>query len=107
MTAEARVAVLQVPGCPHAAELTAWLRPLLGGQHAIETRLIHDQAEAESWGMPGSPTLLIDGVDPFPAGGQPPSLSCRLYQDETGALSGTPSRTQLREALAASGISLA
>ena len=27
--------------------------------------------------MPGSPTLLIDGVDPFAEPGQPPGMSSR------------------------------
>ena len=34
--------------------------------------------------MYGSPTLLIDGVDPFAEPGQPPSMSCRLYRDDDG-----------------------
>jgi hypothetical protein len=100
-----KVQVLQVPGCPHAPVLIARLHLLISGRTVVETRVIHDQGEAESWRMPGSPTVLIDGVDPFPAGGQPPGLSCRLYRDETGSLSGSPSLTQLREVLAASGIS--
>ena len=29
--------------------------------------------------MTGSPTLLVDGADPFARPGQPPSISCRLY----------------------------
>jgi hypothetical protein len=38
------------------------------------------------------------------AAGQPPSLSCRLYRDENGVLSGSPSLAQLRDALARKGI---
>jgi hypothetical protein len=49
--------------------------------------------------MPGSPTLLVDGVDPFAAAHQAPSLSCRLYTDETGGICGAPSLAQLRTAL--------
>jgi hypothetical protein len=49
--------------------------------------------------MNGSPTLLIDGVDPFGRPGLRPSLSCRLYPDENGSLSGAPSVTQLRQVL--------
>jgi hypothetical protein len=41
--------------------------------------------------MAGSPTLLIDGVDPFAMAGQAWNLSCRLYADEAGAASGAPS----------------
>jgi len=49
--------------------------------------------------MHGSPTLLIDGVDPFAEPGQPPSLSCRLYRDDDGRTSGAPSAGQLRHAI--------
>jgi Alkylmercury lyase len=51
--------------------------------------------------MHGSPTLLIDGVDPFAEAGQAPSMSCRLYRDENGQLSGAPSIGQLRQAIEA------
>jgi hypothetical protein len=103
MSSTARLQVLQVPGCPHAAVLVSRLRLLTRGRPRVETRLIHDQAEAQARGMTGSPTMLIDGTDPFPAAG-PPGLSCRLYPDETGSLYGSPSLTQLRTALAARGI---
>jgi hypothetical protein len=53
--------------------------------------------------MHGSPTLLIDGVDPFAGPDQPPSLSCRLYRDEAGRAGGAPSVQALRQALAAAG----
>jgi hypothetical protein len=49
--------------------------------------------------MHGSPTLLIDGVDPFAEPGQPPSMSCRPYRDENGQLSVAPSLSQLRQAI--------
>jgi hypothetical protein len=49
--------------------------------------------------MHGSPTLLINGVDPFAAPGTPASLSCRVYRDETGQGQGAPSLAALRMAL--------
>ncbi|MFJ6621584.1 alkylmercury lyase family protein [Kitasatospora sp. NPDC091335] len=39
---------------------------------------VADEAEATRLGMCGSPTILIDGTDPFPPPGAVPSLSCRL-----------------------------
>jgi hypothetical protein len=51
--------------------------------------------------MHGSPTLLIDGRDPFAGPGAPASLSCRLYRDETGRLGPAPSVDEFRHALAA------
>jgi hypothetical protein len=50
-------------------------------------------------GMHGSPTLLIDGVDPFAGPGQPPGMSCRLYRDGNGQASGAPSASQLRQVI--------
>jgi hypothetical protein len=49
--------------------------------------------------MTGSPTLLIDGHDPFAEPGSAASLSCRLYRDESGRIVGAPSVAQLRRAL--------
>jgi hypothetical protein len=49
--------------------------------------------------MHGSPTLLIGGVDPFAEPGQPPSMSCRLYRDGDGQVTGAPTIGQLRQAL--------
>ena len=49
--------------------------------------------------MRGSPTLLIDGVDPFAEPGQQPSLSCRLYRDDGGRIAPAPSVRQLRQAI--------
>lgn len=46
--------------------------------------------------MTGSPTLLIDGVDPFAAPGLTAGLSCRLYTtDDCGNRDAVPSRAQL------------
>src|SRR4051794_14140426 len=51
-------------------------------------------------GMTGSPTLLIDGTDPFARPGSEPSLSCRLYPSENGRVEGAPSVDDLRRVLA-------
>jgi len=100
-----RLQVLHVSDCPHAAALTARLVHLVAGRVQVEQRAVRDQREAVSLGMRGSPTLLIDGIDPFGAPDQPPNLSCRLYRDDNGSLAGAPSIAQLREALASRGIS--
>jgi hypothetical protein len=97
-----KLEVLHVTDCPNTTVLTARLAAVLSGRRdvVIEQREISDRAEARRRGMAGSPTLLIDGVDPFAMTGQAPSLSCRLYIDETGAVSGAPSLTQLLSVLA-------
>jgi hypothetical protein len=61
--------------------------------------VVQDEAEASRLGMHGSPTLLINGVDPFAAPGTPASLSCRVDRDETGQSQGAPSLAALRMAL--------
>ena len=73
----------------------------LGGHldAVVHRREIASEREAAQAGMHGSPTLLIDGVDPFSAPGQPPSLSCRLYRDATGQAEGAPSVEAMRRAL--------
>ncbi len=92
-----RLEILQVPGCRGADLLDARLAEL--GHPRVIQRIITSQAEAEQLGMTGSPTLLVDGADPFARPGQPPSISCRLYLDEHGRQSPAPSPGQLRAAL--------
>jgi hypothetical protein len=94
-----RLVVLHVPGCPNAPALAARVAELVAGRARVEQRVVHDDREAADLGMRGSPTLLVDGIDPFARADQPPSLSCRLYRDEAGALAGAPSLAQLREVL--------
>lgn len=97
-----RVQILHVPDCPGTATLTAHLTQLAEDDVQIERRLVSDLDQATALGMTGSPTLLIDGADPFAIPGLPPSLSCRLYRDENGAVTRAPSVTQLWSVLWAS-----
>jgi len=98
-----RLQVLHVPGCPNAVALTTRLAQLLGGRDRVEQQVICDENEAAAAGMSGSPTLLLDGIDPFAVARRPPGLSCRLYLDENGALAGAPSLVQLRAAITRKG----
>ena len=55
------------------------------------------------WSVPlrQSPTLLIDGADPFAGPDTRASMSCRLYRDAAGRIAGgAPSVEALRQALA-------
>ncbi|MFE2864874.1 alkylmercury lyase family protein [Embleya sp. NPDC059259] len=65
----------------------------------VELVEVRDEAEATRRGMTGSPTVLIDGVDPFAPAGAVPSVSCRLYRDADGRTEGAPSVQALRRAL--------
>ena len=96
-----QLTILAVPGCPNAPVLGDRLAAVLDGRGGVwvSHQVISDEGEAARWDMHGSPTLLIDGADPFAEPGQPPSLSCRLYRNENGQLSGAPSVGQLRQAI--------
>ena len=96
-----QLTVLAVPGCPNAPVLGDRLAAVLDGRAGVlvSHQVISDEGEAVRWGLHGSPTLLIDGADPFAEPGQPPSMSCRLYRDDGGQLSGAPSLGQLRQAI--------
>jgi hypothetical protein len=95
-----QIRVVYFEGCPHADEARRRLLEVLGDGSAIEMRCVADASEAEREHLHGSPTILIDGIDPFIAQGAAPtaSWSCRLYDTETGP-AGVPSLAQLRAAL--------
>jgi hypothetical protein len=63
----------------------------------VSRRVVDDPDEAARRGMHRSPTLLVDGIDPFAEPGQRASVSCRLYRDG-GQAEGAPSVSQLRRA---------
>jgi len=92
------VTVLHIEDCPNTAELLRRLDVVLHHCVPVATRAVSSVVEATELGMHGSPTLLIEGRDPF-VGTPEPSLSCRLYRTEEG-LRGVPSVTQLRAVLA-------
>jgi hypothetical protein len=93
--------ILAEATCPNAPVLEDRLATVLGARAdvSVSCQVICDEDEAARWGMHGSPTLLIDGVDPFAEPGQQPSLSCRLYRDEDGRACGAPSAGQLRRVI--------
>jgi len=96
-----RIDVLVVPDCPNGPVMIERLAQALGGRAdaQVATRVIDTIEQADRWGMHGSPTVLIDGRDPFAAPGATASVSCRLYQDEDGRAQGAPSLARLSEAL--------
>jgi hypothetical protein len=99
--ADVLLTLLSVPECPNADLLLERLRRALDGrQVALEQIVISDQDGARRWGMTGSPTLLVDGVDPFGTADAPASISCRLYRSGDGSVSGAPSLTEIKAALA-------
>ena len=93
--------VLAVPGCPNVKLLEQHLMQALEGRHdvIVSRHEITDQDQAARRGMNGSPTLLVDGIDPFAGPAQHASVSCRLFRDGRRRSEGAPSVRQLREAI--------
>jgi hypothetical protein len=92
--------VLSVPGCPNVALLEQRLAEALAGRPAVRVRLVIASAdEAARYGMCGSPTLLVNGHDPFAVPGTVPALTCRIYPGDGGRLEGAPTEEALRRAL--------
>ncbi|QHA08347.1 thioredoxin family protein [Streptomyces broussonetiae] len=89
------VTILVVPERPHTAALRERLALALQGRDEVTVtwREVTDPAQAERLGMHGSPTVLVDGADPFARPGQEASLSCSVGPP--------PSVERLREAVAA------
>jgi hypothetical protein len=94
------ITVLYVEGCPHVAlacRRVADALDRLGVTATSTQRLVHTDTEAAWTGFRGSPTILVDGVDPFPTNSAA-GLSCRLYRGEAG-VQGAPTVDQLIEVL--------
>ena len=99
-----KVELLVVPGCPNeaaAAELVRGVLDELGRADTLLTvRVIANQADAARHGFTGSPTLRVNGRDPFAEPGQSPALACRIYSTPAG-LRGLPDAAAVRAALRA------
>jgi hypothetical protein len=98
------VELLYWDGCPSHDQALAELREVLDelghGDLPVRTRSIDTDEQAVSEGFIGSPTIRVNGVDPFPnADGEPARLTCRVYRLTDGRYSPTPDRGRLREAL--------
>jgi hypothetical protein len=100
-----RITVLSVPDCPNVPVVQERITAALGGRTAdVELVEVWEEAEAARWGMTGSPTVLLDGVDPFTQPGATPRVSCRIYRSTDGSAVGAPSTDELRRVLAEAGL---
>lgn len=87
--------------CPNWRVADHCLRTLAGEfpDLTVTRRLVTTSEEADRVGFRGSPTILLNGVDPFAAGSDPVGgLSCRVYQTPDGP-AGSPTLDQLRREL--------
>jgi Alkylmercury lyase len=93
-----RLEVLHVPDCPNLPTMLERLARVT--DLPVVSRVIETEADAAQFGMAGSPTLLVDGVDPFAVSGDCGcGVACRLYRDDDGRIAPAPSVEQLRVAI--------
>jgi hypothetical protein len=94
-----QVQLLYFADCPNWEVADGRLRAL-SEEFGFELthRLVESPEDAETLQFRGSPTVIVDGVDPFAAGDEPVGLSCRVYQTPEG-MAGSPTVEQLQSAL--------
>ena len=90
-------------GCPHWKLADQRVQKVLRGlgrdDIELERELIDSPEMAARVGFHGSPTILIDGRDPFLTGAEPVGMSCRTYRTDEG-FEGAPTLDQLQKLLA-------
>lgn len=91
-------------GCPNwrvAVERLQEALVIVGATAAVVTlEEVETPEHAVRLDFDGSPSIVIDGRDPFAREGAPVGLACRIYSTEDGP-QGAPSVRQLTEAMAA------
>jgi hypothetical protein len=94
------VTLLYFDGCPNWTVLDARLAALSVERPEIRLtrRRVDTVEEAEQVGFHGSPSILVNGVDPFATGATGVGLACRVYQTPDGP-AGAPTLDQLRAAI--------
>lgn len=98
------VTLLYFDGCPSWRTTDERLRRL-ADEFDLEIRYheVDTPEAAAELAFRGSPTVLVNGRDPFVQGDEPvgssAGLSCRIYETPDGP-AGSPTLDQLREALA-------
>jgi hypothetical protein len=96
------VTLLFVDGCPNWQVTDARLCEALArtgrDDVRVQHRLISTPEQAEDVDFRGSPSVLVDGRDPFATTGAAVGLSCRIYRTEAGP-AGAPTVEQLLDVL--------
>jgi hypothetical protein len=97
------VQLLVTYDCPNEAATATLLRLALNEAGLTDTdvriTVVTSPEQAEKLGFEGSPTILLDGGDPFArATPRQPALACRIYRTPDGP-SGVPDFVALRQAI--------
>lgn len=97
-----RVTIQYFDSCPHWKLADERVRRVLegaaSGEVTLEYELIDSPESAERVGFHGSPTILVDGRDPFVTGIEQVGMSCRVFRTEEG-IQGAPTEAELRKLL--------
>ena len=93
-----RVTIRYVEGCPHWQVADERVHAALARSGHTTADVVHELVDthenAVRLGFVGSPTILIDGVDPFATADAARGLACRVYPTTAGPV-GCPSVEQL------------
>lgn len=99
----ADVRLLYFDDCPNWRVAETRVKEALAALGADPNAVTYEQVntveQAEALGFRGSPTILIDGTDPFADPDAPTGLACRIYRTAAGAQP-APTVEQLRAVLA-------
>jgi hypothetical protein len=98
-----KVQLLYFDGCPHWTAMEERLQEALnrsGYTVTIERCLVESQEAADAYRFVGSPSILLDGRDPFPSTSGGFGLTCRVYSTPEGP-AGVPTVEQLAAAVRA------
>ena len=94
-----KLELLYFDDCPNWKIAAERLDDVAGGRGlSVERLLVTTPEEAKTARFRGSPTILVDGEDPFAAGDEPYGLACRLYETPDGP-AGSPTAEQLEAVL--------
>jgi len=97
-----KVTIQYFDGCPHWKLADERVRRVLEGvstgEVTLEYELIDSPESAQRVGFHGSPTILVDGRDPFVTGVEQVGMSCRVFRTEDG-IQGAPTEAELRKLL--------
>lgn len=88
------VQLLVVANCCNEQEARVVLRRAMAkagvGDLPIRTVVVSTAKQAQDLSFTGSPTVLVDGADPFPTPDLPSALACRMYAQPGGGPRGVP-----------------
>ena len=91
-------------GCPNWEVLDQRLAEVVNDRSDVRVirQLFETPEDAVRLGFHGSPTVLVDGIDPFADERTHVGLACRMFRTPAG-IAGSPTVEQLREAISGPG----